>query len=40
MSPVEGEDANDLYVRAGLMAVNALMMAARSQRPPGLGIAF
>ena len=40
MSPVEGEDANDLYVRAGLMAVCALMMVARRQRPPGIGIDF
>lgn len=29
MSPVEGEDANDLYVRAGLMAVCKLIMEAR-----------
>jgi putative DNA primase/helicase len=40
MSPVEGEDANDLYVRAGLMAVCALMMGVRSQRPPGIAIDF
>jgi putative DNA primase/helicase len=31
MSPVEGEDANDLYVRAGLMAVSKLMMEARTR---------
>lgn len=30
MSPVEGEDANDLYVRSGLISVSALMMAARN----------
>jgi putative DNA primase/helicase len=30
MSAVEGEDANDLYVRAGLMAVSKLMMEART----------
>lgn len=40
MSAVEGEDANDLYVRAGLMAVCALMMGLRHQRPPGIGIDF
>lgn len=40
MSPAEGEDANDLYVRAGLMAVCALMMGLRNQRPPGIGIDF
>lgn len=30
MSPIEGEDANDLYVRAGLMAVSAQMMGVRA----------
>lgn len=34
MSDVEGEDANDLYVRAGLMAVSALIMTTRCQAPP------
>lgn len=34
MSPIEGEDANDLYVRAGLMAVSTLMVATRNKAPP------
>ena len=29
MSPIEGEDANDLHQRAGLMAVCAQIMAVR-----------
>lgn len=33
MSEIEGEDANDLYARAGLMAVCALIMATRSRAP-------
>ena len=31
MSPVLGEDANDLYVRAGVVAVRALLMKARQE---------
>ena len=31
MSPVLGEDANDLYVRSGVMAVRALLMKARQE---------
>ncbi|PVX38201.1 hypothetical protein [Janthinobacterium sp. 78] len=33
MSEIEGEDANDLYARAGLMAVCALIMSTRSRAP-------
>ncbi|GAB3362690.1 MULTISPECIES: hypothetical protein [Giesbergeria] len=32
MSPVEGEDANDLHQRAGLLAVRQLLMRVRLQR--------
>ncbi len=31
MSPIEGEDANDLHARAGLMSVAALLMQVRRQ---------
>jgi putative DNA primase/helicase len=33
MSPVIGEDANDLHMRAGLMAVCQLLMEVRRRRP-------
>ena len=32
MSPVEGEDANDLHQRAGVLAVRQLLMRVRLQR--------
>lgn len=32
MSPVEGEDANDMHARAGLLPVCSLLMQARAQR--------
>ena len=34
ISPVEGEDANDWYVRAGLFPVSAAMMRLRCAAPP------
>jgi hypothetical protein len=31
MSPIEGEDANDLHMRAGLLAARQLLMQVRLQ---------
>lgn len=35
MSPIEGEDANDLYQRAGVLALRQLLMQVRLQRKGG-----